>query len=62
MKIVLRAVLERCELHPVGERAERTRRRSITISPSRGSLLVLRERRRGDALAPAATRPVAALA
>jgi hypothetical protein len=28
----------------VGARAERTRRRSITISPARGSVLVLRER------------------
>jgi hypothetical protein len=44
MKIVLRAVLTRCELSPVGARAERTRRRSITISPARGSVLVLRER------------------
>jgi cytochrome P450 len=44
MKIALRAVLERCELSPVGERAERIRRRSITISPAGGSLVELRDR------------------
>ncbi len=49
MKIVLRAVLERCELSPVGDRAERTRRRSITISPAGGCTLVLRDRRAADA-------------
>jgi cytochrome P450 len=46
MKLVLRAVLERCELYPVGERPERARRRSITISPSRGAQVMLRERMR----------------
>lgn len=45
MKIALRAVLERCELSPVGERAERIRRRSITISPAGGASVVLRDRR-----------------
>jgi cytochrome P450 len=57
MKIVLRAVLERCELHPVGAQPETARRRSITISPSRGAEVLLRERRpaRGDAL-PAGER------
>jgi cytochrome P450 len=49
MRIALRAVLERCELRPVGERAERIRRRSITISPAGGSLVVLRDRRREQA-------------
>jgi cytochrome P450 len=44
MKIVLRAVLERCELAPAGNRAEATRRRSITISPARGGRVVLHER------------------
>jgi cytochrome P450 len=44
MRIALRAVLERCELRPVGERAERIRRRSITISPAGGSLVELRDR------------------
>jgi cytochrome P450 len=46
MRIALRAVLTRCELTPVGERAERTRRRSITISPAGGSLVELRDRPR----------------
>jgi len=45
MRIALRAVLERCELRPVGERAERIRRRSITISPAGGSVVELRDRR-----------------
>ena len=49
MKIALRAVLERCELSPVGERAERIRRRSITISPAGGSLVELRDRERTHA-------------
>jgi cytochrome P450 len=44
MKIVLRAVIERHLLLPVGERPERARRRSITISPSRGCEVVLRRR------------------
>ncbi len=45
MKLVLRAVLESCELHSVGGPPEATRRRSITISPARGSRVVLRNRR-----------------
>jgi cytochrome P450 len=44
MKLVLRAVLECCELQPAGSRAEATRRRSITTSPARGSRVVLHER------------------
>ncbi len=44
MKIVIRAVLERCELSPGGEGAEKTRRRSITISPARGGRVKLRNR------------------
>jgi cytochrome P450 len=44
MKIALRAVLERCELSPVEARTEKVRRRSITLSPARGALLVLRDR------------------
>jgi cytochrome P450 len=47
MKVVLRAVVERFALEPVGEQAETATRRSITISPSRGCEVVLR--RRGDA-------------
>jgi cytochrome P450 len=41
MKIVLRTVRE---LVAVAARGERTRRRSITISPAQGALLVLRDR------------------
>jgi cytochrome P450 len=44
MKLVLRAVLQRRELHPVGERPETARRRSITISPAQGARVILRER------------------
>ncbi len=44
MKIALRAVLTRCELTHAGARPERTRRRSITISPARGSTVELRDR------------------
>jgi hypothetical protein len=44
MKIVLRAVLEANALVAVGDRPERPRRRSITISPSRGCEVILRER------------------
>jgi cytochrome P450 len=43
MKVVLRTVLERCEVLPVGAH-ETARRRSITISPARGCEVVLRER------------------
>lgn len=58
MKIVLRAVLERCELHReddrgaaggrgrAGDRPERTRRRGIALSPARGARVILRERPR----------------
>lgn len=42
MKIVLRAVLSRCEITAAGR--ETTRRRSITLSPGRGGVTVLRER------------------
>jgi cytochrome P450 len=44
MKLTLRAVLERCELQPVGARGERARRRNITVSPTRGCEVILRER------------------
>jgi cytochrome P450 len=46
MKIVLRAVLSQSELAPDGDRLERTRRRSITVSPRAGARTVLRERQR----------------
>jgi len=44
MKIVLRAVIAHDVLVPVGEHAETARRRSITVSPSRGCEVILRAR------------------
>jgi hypothetical protein len=44
MKIVLRTVVEHNVLLPVGERPETASRRSITISPSRGCEVILRNR------------------
>ena len=43
MKLVMRAVLERFELRPAGERPEAVRRRSITISPARAGEVILHE-------------------
>jgi cytochrome P450 len=51
MKVVIRAVLSRCELSPAGDRPETTGRRSITFSPSGGASVVLRDR----VVSPAAT-------
>ncbi len=61
MKLVLAAVLSRCELRPAHAARETTRRRGITFSPSRGSTVVLAPRARGDAPA-AVTRPAAPVA
>ena len=58
MKIVLRAVLERCELTPGSPRPETTGRRSITFSPRRGAMVLLHDRAR----AGAGERPEALLA
>ena len=44
MKVVIRAVLSRCELSPGAGRPEHTGRRSITFSPSGGATVVLRAR------------------
>jgi cytochrome P450 len=44
MRIVLRALLERCSLHPAGLPARTTRRRGITIRPPRESTVLLRAR------------------
>ncbi|HEX5309401.1 MAG TPA: cytochrome P450 [Solirubrobacteraceae bacterium] len=61
MKVVLRAVVERFGIEPVGERAETAQRRSITISPSRGCEVTLRERERPlPAAAPSERVAVAA--
>jgi cytochrome P450 len=46
MKVVLRAVLERCEIAAVDATPEVARRRSITISPSRGARVMLLQRER----------------
>jgi cytochrome P450 len=60
MKVVLRAVVERFALKPVGEQAETATRRSITISPSRGCEVTLRERSASSACV--SVSPVIALA
>jgi hypothetical protein len=60
MKIVLRTVIERNLLLPVGDRPEPARRRSITISPARGCEVILRERP-GATPERASAEPVAAL-
>jgi cytochrome P450 len=62
MKIAIRAVLERYALVAVGKRAEKTRRRSITISPVGGGTVLLRERSRSRASDSAAGQPLAAVA
>jgi cytochrome P450 len=53
MKIVIRAVLERYELEPASGRPEQTARRSITFSPAGGASVILRQRSRAAAPAPA---------
>ena len=52
MKIVLRAVLERCGLRSPGGPPETTSRRGITFSPSRGSRVILTARSTGPQTAP----------
>jgi cytochrome P450 len=44
MKLVLRAVLSRAAVEPGGEGLELSRRRSITLSPRRGAMTILRDR------------------
>jgi cytochrome P450 len=46
MKIVIKTVLENLELKPGADGVEVARRRNITVSPSRGTPLVLKERER----------------
>jgi cytochrome P450 len=63
MKLVLRAALERYELHPAGEHPERTRRRHITVSPAGGCRVLLRERVAHTSSSPVSTpkpEPIAA--
>ena len=50
MKEVLRAVARRFELRPAGRRGERMRRRSVTMTPSRGGYVVPHSPRHADVL------------
>jgi cytochrome P450 len=52
MKEVLRAVAGRFELRPAGTAGERARRRSITMTPSRGGYVVPHFPRHADVLPP----------
>jgi cytochrome P450 len=45
MRVVIRRVIERALLEPVGSQAERVERRGITMVPKTGTRVVLRERR-----------------
>jgi cytochrome P450 len=62
MKIVLRAVLERYELAPAGPAPERTRRRSITLSPADGARVVLSAHRRIETAGAASEEALSAIA
>jgi cytochrome P450 len=58
MKLVLRALLTRCELRPASDRPETPRRRGISISPADGAQVILTDRRHGAA--PPAAVPAGA--
>jgi cytochrome P450 len=63
MKIVLKAILSRCEVRPGFDGAEVSRRRAITVSPSRRASTVLHDRpqvRTNGRPADAVTEPVPA--
>jgi cytochrome P450 len=61
MKLALRAVLGRSELHPVGAHGEQARRRNITVSPARGCEVILCERTvKRRVSVPAMAEPIAA--
>jgi cytochrome P450 len=62
MKLVLRAALERHELRPASVTPERTRRRGIAFSPSRGARVILSRRAAAQMPEPAraAAEPVPA--
>ena len=62
MKLVMRAVLTRLTLRPVGDLPETTRRRGITFSPSRGSQVILTEREATGSSARAPAPSIAAAA
>jgi cytochrome P450 len=59
MRIMLRAVLSRCEVTPAAPAPERTRRRGITLSPAKGALVVLHERSAGGPAAAEQARELA---
>ncbi len=59
MKVVLRAALRRYEIRAASDRAETTRRRSITFSPAGGTTVVLRRRAPVAVPAPAAVADAA---
>jgi cytochrome P450 len=48
MKVVLRRVLERCELTAPERKPERAKRRFVTFVPSRGAEVVVRRRRAAE--------------
>jgi cytochrome P450 len=62
MKLVLRALLERCTLEPTGAPAIKTSRRGIAVRPPKNSTVVLRERVASRAQRPAAADSTPALA
>jgi cytochrome P450 len=51
MRIVLRRILERCELHAPDTKPERPRRRAVTFVPHRGTRVVLRQRSTASSVA-----------
>jgi len=60
MKIVIAALLRRCELAPAEQRREATRRRSIAITPAHGCRVLLHERAQAPASRHAGPLAVAA--
>ncbi len=53
MRLVLTAVLGRCDMRPGAEHAERVGRRNITLSPRGGTSILVTERRTARELIPA---------
>ena len=60
MKVVLRALLSRARIESAGAGRERSRRRSITLSPGKGALVVLRDRPASELRASPAAAPESA--
>ena len=60
MKVVLRALLSRARIESAGAGRERSRRRSITLSPGKGALVVLRDRPAAEPRRSPAAEPEAA--